>query len=133
MQNLDQIRSANAIQHRDKRVPGKEGGEVVKKIPTLMRQNGLLATAAYACEKKGQGKGYANEGYLKVFEWIIEHLAHERIGRLASKMSVEDFIGEVSGKSSADLRDITAEVNAYLAYLRRYVKKGDNDAHRDAA
>lgn len=132
-QNLEQIRAKNAIRHRNDAFPGADGGEVVKKVPTMIRENGILAAAAFAVESKGEGKGDKNPGHKKVFECIVEHLASKGIEKLPGKMSVEKFIFELSKSDSATMRDITAETMAYLNYLRRFArKKGESDYADDS-
>jgi len=115
MKNYEQIRAKNALTAADKyKFKGENDGEVVKKIPNLIIDNGILATCAFATER---GKGYEN-----VFRAIIEHLSDSEIGLLRSKdMPVNDFIKHLSEISSADLRHITSETMAYLNYLRRFV------------
>ena len=114
MKNLEQIRAYNAITARGKWA-GVNDGEVVKKVPTLIRENGLLAAAAFAVDKKG--------GYQAVFDAIIAHLADKKIAKLANKMSLEEFIQSVSNSDSSVLWAITSESLAYLNYLRRFAKK----------
>jgi CRISPR/Cas system CMR-associated protein Cmr5 small subunit len=129
MKNLDQIRAANAIQHINDEATGANGGEVVKKVPTMIRENGILAVAAFAAEKKGNGKDYKNPGHKIVFDYIIEHLAHGKVNKLDSKMSLECFIKYLTDGNSAGLRDVASETMAYLNYLRRFVRKKGDDNH----
>lgn len=116
MKNYEQIRAKNALDAANRLdFGGQEGGDVVKKIPTLIIDNGLLATCAFA-EDKG-------EGHKNVFKAIIEHLADKDIGLLESEMKIEDFIRYLSNEVESDqLRQITAETMAYLNYLRRFAK-----------
>jgi len=114
MKNYEQIRAKNALAAADKYgFKGKNDGEVVKKIPNLIIDNGILATCAFAKER---GKGYDD-----VFNAVIEHLSDPEISLVRKGMSVDDFIKHLSEISSADLRHITAETMAYLNYLRRFV------------
>jgi len=129
MKNLDQIRAANAIHHKDTVFPGAEGGEVVKKVPTLIRDNGMLAAAAFAAEPKGEEGKYKNPGHKKVFDCIIEHLASDGVEILKKKMQLEDFIQYLAAGDSAMLRNITAESMAYLNYLRRFARKKEGGKH----
>ena len=118
MKNLDQIRAGNAIRHRDAAVSGKEGGEVVKKVPTMIVGNGLLAAAAFAEEQK------ADSGYRKVFEdCILPHLKTRQVGLNVPAQDLRSFIEYLSASDSATLRAVTAETIAFLNYLRRFVKK----------
>ncbi|MBS5532358.1 hypothetical protein KH017_16335 [bacterium] len=128
MKNLDQIRAANAICHRNTVFPGAEGGEVVKKVPTMIRDNGILAAAAFAAESKGHD-GYKNPGHKKVFDCIIGHLASEGVRLLNGSMSLEDFIQYLATGDSAVLRNITAESMEYLNYMRRFARKKEDEKH----
>jgi CRISPR/Cas system CMR-associated protein Cmr5 small subunit len=127
-QNLDQVRAKNAIKYKDTEFPGADGGEVVKKVPMLIRDNGILAAAAFAAERKSNGRDLKNSGHELVFKCIIEHLADGNIKRLNNVMDLDKFIEHLSDTDSAFLRDITAESMNYLNYLRRFArKKGDSD------
>lgn len=109
MRNLEQERAAHALKTaRDigHRIKGKEGGQIVKKIPTMIRENGLLTTGAFACEDR-------NEGYRIVFDAMINHLG--------DSASLEDFLEQLTHKDSNHLRQITDECMSYLKYLRRFV------------
>ena len=128
MKNLDQIRAANAISHQNTVFPGAEGGEVVKKVPTMIRDNGMLAAAAFAAEPKGNGN-YKNPGHKKVFDCIIEHLASNGVNLLERAMPLEDFIRFLVGGDSAVLRNITTESMEYLNYLRRFARKKEDEKH----
>jgi CRISPR/Cas system CMR-associated protein Cmr5 small subunit len=127
MRNLDQIRAAHAIGKRDIRIPGTEGGEVVKKVPMLIRQNGLLAALAFACERGRRGGTWKNEGHHRVFEFVVEHLARCPSVELALPDGGDDLVVRynewLANQSSAALRLHTAEIMAYLGYLRRYVQR----------
>ena len=112
MRNLEQIRAANAF----KAAPGigkgkKDGKGVAKKVPTYVRNNGILGAAAFALETKG--------GYEDVLQAIIEHLRHPEIA-LTAASDLESFIAQVSEVESVALRMITDEAMAYLNYLRRF-------------
>lgn len=128
MKNLDQIRAANAIRHQNTVFPGAEGGEVVKKVPTMIRDNGMLAAAAFAAEPKGNGN-YKNPGHKKVFDCIIEHLASNGVNLLERAMPLEDFIRFLVGGDSVVLRNITTESMEYLNYLRRFARKKEDEKH----
>ena len=116
MKNLDQIRAANAINATDIG-KGVNNGEIVKKGPAYIMNNGLLATAAFARESKG--------GYEDVFKAVIRHLKDPRVEKLPEKMeeSSDALIRYLVKKDSSVLRDITMETMAYLNYLRRFAGK----------
>ncbi len=119
MKNLDQIRAANALNAtKEKQYKGANDGEVVKKIPTMIRENGILGAAAFALENAGK------TGHADVFDAVIEHL--RSVKRIPdASMSLQEFIEHLSEQNATVLRAVTAETMAYLNYLRRFAgKKG---------
>ncbi|MFZ2655908.1 MAG: type III-B CRISPR module-associated protein Cmr5 [Victivallales bacterium] len=114
IQNLDQKRAFNAITAQGK-WEGVNDGEVVKKIPALIRENGLLGAAAFALEKKG--------GHEDVFNAIIRHLADPDIHKIEKAIPLQAFILKTAEMDSSGLRAITSESMAFLNYLRRFAKK----------
>jgi CRISPR-associated protein Cmr5 len=126
MKNLEQIRAANALKAgQNGEFRGVNDGEIVKKIPAMIRQNGLLATLAFAVECNDKGK-LKHEGHHDVWKAIIEHLADGGIGRLTRNCMPDEFIKHLSTSEKAtseSLRDLTEEILAYLNYLRRFARK----------
>lgn len=119
MQNLEQIRARNVLAFsKSGAVAGDQGGEVIKKIPALILNHGLLATAAYSFSEK--------EGWQKVFDAIALHLADEQIGvvppSVKSRQTLMDFL-TAKDTSSGTLKHATAETMAWLQFARRFVKK----------
>jgi CRISPR/Cas system CMR-associated protein Cmr5 small subunit len=117
--NLEQIRAANALKKADVPIPGKQGGEVVKKVPPLIMNHGLLATGAYA---------FSDESFKEVFNRIADHLGDEHIGLLPSSYSkttkgLMDYLANEA--DSVKLKLCTAEAMAWLEYARRFIKKKD--------
>ena len=116
MKNLDQIRAANALDAATSNTfEGVNQGDVVKKIPAMIRENGFMGALAFAVEKQG--------GHHGVFSAIIRHLADERVARIAELCTPEQLVQWLSDSedaTSARLRDITAEALAYLNFLRRF-------------
>lgn len=112
MKNLDQIRAANAIEAAKKKMGAKEKGEVVKKIPTMIRDNGILGALAFARE--------AGEGYIDCFMAIITHLRSVNVSRADG---IDSFLKELTEADSSEMRRITSEAMAYLNYLRRFAEK----------
>lgn len=112
MKNLDQIRAKNAIKYKDEKFKGaKDGNAIVKKIPTMIMNNGILAAAAFAVESEGD--------YIKVFEAVIAHL--KDIGQLPAEVqNTIKFIDYLAGENSVKLREITVETMSFLNYLRRF-------------
>lgn len=117
MKNLEQIRALNAVNVKIDTQQG-DSGSVAKKVPSLIINNGLLATAAFAQEKGQEKKGYA-----QVFEHIINHLADKRVGLLSPDVkTLGGFIEFLAGIEADKYRLIVAETMAYLNYLRRFAE-----------
>jgi len=121
MQNLEQIRARNVLAFANSgAVSGDKGGEVIKKIPPLILNHGLLATAAYSFTEK--------EGWQKVFDAIAVHLADKDIAivpkAVTNRQTLMDFLTQ-SETTSETLKLATAETMAWLNYARRFVKKED--------
>jgi CRISPR/Cas system CMR-associated protein Cmr5 small subunit len=117
MQNLDQTRARNALKLGP--VSGDKGGEVIKKVPSLILNHGLLATAAYSFTEK--------EGWQKVFDAIAQHLADPDVAvapkDCTDREKLMKFLTD-SKTTSETLKLATAETMAWLTYARRFVKKG---------
>jgi CRISPR/Cas system CMR-associated protein Cmr5 small subunit len=121
MQNLEQIRAHNVLAFANSgSVSGDKGGEVIKKIPPLILNHGLLATAAYSFTEK--------EGWQKVFDAIAKHLSDKDIAvvppHVKDRKSLMDFL-TAKDTTSETLKHATAESMAWLQYARRFVKKED--------
>ena len=121
MNNLEQIRAANALAFsKEGSVSGRDKGEVIKKIPPLIMNHGLLNTAAYSYAEK-------NEGWQKVFDAIARHLASPQIEILPiavhDRHSLMEYLANVA--NSQTLKLATTETMAWLQYARRFVKKSE--------
>jgi CRISPR/Cas system CMR-associated protein Cmr5 small subunit len=123
MQNLEQVRARNVISFANSgTISGEKGGEVIKKIPPLVMNYGLLATAAYSFEdKKGD--------WQKVFDAIALHLTDPQINivpaeKVKDRATLLDFLTSKE-TTSETLKLATAETMAWLQYARRFVKKDD--------
>ena len=128
MKNLNQIRAQYALRAASNTAfSGKEGGQIVKKVPTMIRENGFIGALAFAIEKKG--------GYIKVFEVMLEHMRKDEVGVIHGDgvSDADKLLKYVCEGDSACLRAVTAEAMAYLSYLRRFATKGnssDNNSNR---
>jgi len=116
MKNLDQIRAANAwaVAPSIEAGPGEGSPQAVaKKVPTMIMENGLIATAAFAKDGKA--------GIQSVIEAIEKHLRSMKLMPPEAK----DLLSWLTGKeaNSAILRQATDESMAYLNYLRRFVRR----------
>ena len=123
LQNLDQIRARNALNFSKKgAVAGKEGGEVIKKVPPLVLNHGLLATAAYSFTERG--------AWPEVFDAIAQHLADPDINVIprecGDRSKMLDHL--TSDKATSEtLKIATSETMAWLNFARRFVRKEDSN------
>lgn len=120
MQNLNQIRARHVLEFAafHPEIKGKNGGEVIKKIPPVMMNNGLLSALAYSMDK-------TNASWKIVFEGIAAHLASDEVGKIPSDCNSAERLLEhlVSPETDSTLlRDVTAEAAAWLDFARRLVK-----------
>jgi len=121
--NLEQLRAANAYQAaQDKIFANEEGGQVVKKIPALIRTSGLLATLAFSIEK---GAGFA-----EAMRAILRHLQTGPSARFTnisaeSASALEDWLSALTGEAftSSELMEVISEIDAFLVYFRRFASK----------
>lgn len=126
MRNLEQIRAANALAYAQAGVKtrGAQGGEVVKKLPALIMCNGLLAAAAFAYAKG------PDEGWYVCFDYLAKHLGDELVG-VAPRQSdgLKELLTFLTSKdaTSETLKIATEESLAWLAYARRFVRKGSEE------
>jgi phosphoribosyl-dephospho-CoA transferase len=119
MKNLEQIRAKNAMDPAAQRMAGPNGGEVIKKIPPLIMNHGLLAIGAYAFDEKTGFKGAVDA--------IARHLADDNIKLLPANYSTDTsgLMKYLSTEAdSHQLKRCTAEAMAWLNYARRFIKKG---------
>ena len=123
MQNLEQVRAGNALKFAIKdgeKVCGPQGGEVIKKLPPLIINHGLLATAAYSFGEK-------KIGWQLTLDAIALHLSDPDVAVLPAD-KVKDRISMISFLTAKDttsevLKLATIETMAWLQYARRFVKR----------
>ena len=133
MKNLEQIRARNALKCQSEAFVGGGGGEVIKKISPYVINHGLLASAAFALDKKisarkakekGKRVNEEDEGYGKAFDRIAEHLADPDIKLLdPGTNTCESLLEQLTkdGSTSQQLRECTNEAMAWLNFARRFI------------
>ena len=121
MQNLEQIRARHVWEFsksdNGKKVKGKDGGGVIKKIPTTIMNHGLLAALAYSFS--------GNEGWQLVFDAIAEHLSSKEIGIIPVGIkSLDALLDHLTDAetTSETLKLATDESMKWLEYARRFVQ-----------
>lgn len=98
----------------------------VKKIPMLIKTNGLGATLAFI---KSKTKSNSEEG--KAYGLIYKHLTEWLKSDEKSLINIDDdLVKEIISLKSAEYRAVTNEVLAFLNWLRRFADgliEGDAD------
>lgn len=139
IQNLNQIRARHVLgfanQHKRydpdshayvTTIEGENGGEVVKKIPPVVMNYGLLSALAYSMETKVDSKTgrQKHHPWRIVFDGVADHLSSRDVAIIPSEKNTAelllDFLAE-ENTSSAKLRDATDEAMLWLEFARRLV------------
>lgn len=96
---------------------GKEYKSYVKKLPMLIKTNGLGATFAFMFSKKNKDEGkYWNAIGKNLYDWLKDQ---NKIDPNKIK-SFDDLVREINQLSSAEYRSLTAEVLSFLSWLKRF-------------
>lgn len=121
MQSLEQIRARNALRcdkEDGSSIKGPDGGDVIRKVPALLLNNGLLATVAYAYTQK--------PGWKILFNHVARHLSDRDVGVVPETVqdheALMDYLTSPTATSET-LKLATAETLAWLSYARRFVRK----------
>ena len=124
MKNLEQIRAQHALafwkdRQNDSEVKGEQGGDVVRGLSSLLINNGLLATVAFAKEK---GKGY--DTFMKEIGRYLGSTGDNGRKLLPQTVTTLDqFVSILTVNDSELLQQSTSEALAYLGYLKRFTPK----------
>lgn len=131
MRNYEQIRAKNALKATTGMCfTGKDGGQVAKKIPARIQEDGLLPAISFAIDKMG---GRDKDGWGMAFLAIVQHLSDAEVadgsvkGLDLSQSTSDVLINWARNLAECDtdqLRRTTNEALAYLLYFRRFAKKG---------
>ncbi|MBS1553117.1 MAG: type III-B CRISPR module-associated protein Cmr5 [Bacteroidetes bacterium] len=105
-----------AEQGKDK---GKDYKSYVKKIPMMIKTNGIGSTFAFMFSKNGKKEGIV---YLEigrhVFEWLKKDV--NKSFKLENINSFQDLVKNIVKLNSTEYRALTIEVLAFLNWLRRF-------------
>lgn len=93
----------------------KEYKSYVKKIPMLIKTNGLGATFAFM---KSKGGTY-NEIYKHTFDWFLELKNNTGLDFLKLS-STDDLVEKIISLESSEYRATTVEVLAFFNWLKRF-------------
>ncbi|MCX7874625.1 MAG: type III-B CRISPR module-associated protein Cmr5 [Melioribacteraceae bacterium] len=96
---------------------GKEYKSYVKKLPMLIKTNGLGATFAFMFSKKNKDEGkYWNAIGKNIYDWLKDQNKID-----ANKIkSFDELVMELNQMSSIKYRNLTAEVISFLSWLKRF-------------
>lgn len=129
MKNLEQIRAAHALSYAKAGLGtrGKQGGNVLKKLPALIMSNGLLAAGAFAYAQ------HDTTGWSTCFDHIAKHLADPDIGIAPGHDTLDKLMDFLSTKADSQvLKLATEEALAWLSYARRFESAPDNQGANDS-
>jgi CRISPR-associated protein Cmr5 len=95
----------------------KEYKSYVKKLPMLIKTNGLGASFAFMFSKKNkEGGKYWNEIGKNIFDWLSTQ-------RIIDSTKIKDFdslVNQINQYNSTEYRRLTSEVISFLTWLRRF-------------
>ncbi len=120
MQNLNQVRARSALTASEKPIPGREGGDVVKKVPAAIMNHGLLSALAFSKD---------NDSWKELFDRLAQlHLSDPAIELLDKAQADRDGLlrALVSGDSQY-LKRVTSETLAWMEFAQRFIKKQDGE------
>jgi CRISPR-associated protein Cmr5 len=120
MTNLETIRAGNALSEAAlKAKAGKDEGDALSGYPSLIINNGLLATLAFSIEKKAK----ANNQAYRIANAVAFHLANladdENLVDPKSP-NAEGLRDKLVESDSFHLQRCTHEALAFLTYLKRF-------------
>jgi CRISPR type III-B/RAMP module-associated protein Cmr5 len=110
--NIEQIRAKNALGEIASKVKrNSDEGDALSGYPSLIINNGLLATIAFAV--------YKGEIHTRIADAIAYHLNDRKIVVAANAIGLRKTLTECD---SSSLRRATTETLAFLSYLKRFQK-----------
>lgn len=98
---------------------------VIKKIPMLIKTNGLGNTLAFAKSKSGSGSDEKQAwalAYQHLDTWFSESQNKHFFKNLLEQEQSKDFVYKVITLSSSDYRACTVEVLALCSWLKRFAE-----------
>jgi CRISPR-associated protein Cmr5 len=114
MKNLEQKRAAAALTDA-----ANLDRSAIAKLPALVMQNGLLATAAF-CDADGGGDNRVDQK--KAMQAIARHLQSFGIIDKGAEADLKSFTKNLCSQKPIDLQQATTEALAFLSYLKRFSK-----------
>ena len=102
---------------------GKEYKQHVKKIPMLIKTNGLGNTFAFVLSKAQWKDKNGNEkinSYAKIYDQTYEWLKTDNKLGIFNTQQKEDLVAKIVNLESTQYRALTNEVLAFFNWLRRF-------------
>lgn len=106
--NLDQVRASRALAASNVKKQEKEGDNL-SGYPSLIVNNGLIATIAFSVDKGGQHE--------RIAKALADYLKERNIVQSVDATSLRDAL---CNADSSTLRRATRESLAFLSYLKRF-------------
>jgi len=102
----------------------KEYKSYVKKIPMLIKTNGLGAAFAFIKSKSNEGEDKRGYAYNIIYEQTSEWLKKEPKGLIADELNRPnaDLVEIIISKNSSEYRALTNEVLAFFTWLKRFAE-----------
>lgn len=100
----------------------KEYKAYVKKIPMLIKTNGLGATFAFVKSKSENDKDKAGYAYSLIYNQTTEWLKQEPKGIISDKVKNNDLVKVLINLNSDEYRAVTNEVLAFFVWLKRFAE-----------
>ena len=120
---INKLEQGRASYAYDCAVSGKNCGEpkeyksYVKKIPMMIKTNGLGSALAFIQSKSGSGKGH--KAYQMLYDQMKEWLKKSEVGYIPSSNN-EDLVKLIINMDSAEYRACTVEILSLLNWLKRF-------------
>jgi len=100
----------------------KEYESYVKKIPMLIKSNGLAPTLAFIKAKSTEETSKAGYAYHLIYSQLNEWLKNEPKEILNEKLRDSDLIKAILELNSDEYRAVTNEVLSFLTWLKRFAE-----------
>ena len=94
----------------------------VKKIPMLIKANGLGATFAYVNAKSSTKTDKAGYAYHLLYQHTTKWLKDEPKGLISDMLTNDNLVKVLIGLNSHEYRAVTNEVLAFLVWLKRFAE-----------
>lgn len=94
----------------------------VKKIPMLIKTNGLGATYAFIMSKSNDKEDKSGYAYRIIYNQTVEWLRKENKGLIDLRNEKVDLVEAIIALDSSSYRALTVEILALFGWLRRFAE-----------